>query len=70
MFHTLILDSCTAPGFWQTLFSIAEVKKIHCSEIESCKSKPMDQKFQQPGISDEAVATEAMILSFIKGRFI
>ena len=40
------LDSCTAPGFWQTLFSIAEVKKRHCSEIEPCKSKPIDQKFQ------------------------
>ena len=40
------LDSCMAPGFWQTLISIAEVRKKYCSEIESCKSKPMDQKFQ------------------------
>ena len=40
------LDSCTAPGFWQTLFSFAEVKKRHCSEIEPFKSKSMDQEFQ------------------------
>ena len=40
------LDSCMAPGFLQTLISIAEVRKKYCSEIESCKSKPMDQKFQ------------------------
>ena len=41
-----IMDSCLAPGFWQTLISIAEVRKRYCSEIESCKSKPIDQKFQ------------------------
>ena len=29
------LDSCTAPGFWQTLISIAEVRKRYCSEIEN-----------------------------------
>ena len=40
------MDSCMAPGFWQTLISIAEVRKRYCSEIESCKSKPIDQKFQ------------------------
>ena len=40
------LDSCMAPGFWQTLISIAGVRKRYCSEIESCKLKPMDQKFQ------------------------
>ena len=40
------LDSCMAPRFWQTLISIAEVRKKYCSEIESCKSKPMDKKFQ------------------------
>ena len=43
-----------APGFWQTLISIAEVRK-KCLEIESCKSKPMDSfSAWQPGIADEA----------------
>ena len=27
------LDSFMAPGFWQTLISIAEVTKRYCSEI-------------------------------------
>ena len=27
------MNSCMAPGFWQTLISIAEVRKRHCSEI-------------------------------------
>ena len=40
------MDSCMAPGFWRTLISIAEVRKRYCSEIESCKSKPIDKKFQ------------------------
>ena len=40
------MDSCMAPGFRQTLISIAEVRKRYCSEIESCKSKPIDQKFE------------------------
>ena len=40
------MDSYMAPGFWKTLISIAEVSKRYCSEIESCKSKPIDQKFQ------------------------
>ena len=40
------MDSCMAPGFWQTRISIAEVRKRYCSEIESCKSKHIDQKFQ------------------------
>ena len=40
------LDSCIAQRFWQTLISIAEVRKRYCSEIESCQSNPMDQKFQ------------------------
>ena len=40
------LDTFMAPGFWQTLIFIAGVRKKYCSEIESCKSKPMDQKFQ------------------------
>ena len=40
-----MVDSCMAPGFWQTLNSIAEVRKRYCSEIESCKSKPIDRKF-------------------------
>ena len=39
------MDSCIAPGFWQTMISIAEVRKRYYSEIESCKSKPIDQKF-------------------------
>ena len=38
-------DSCMAPGFRQTLISIAEVRKRYCLEKESCKSKPIDQKF-------------------------
>ena len=40
------MDSCMAPGFWQTMISISEVRKRYYSEIESCKSKPIDQKFQ------------------------
>ena len=40
------LDSFMAPRFWQTPISIAKVRKKYCSEIESCKSKPMDPKFQ------------------------
>ena len=40
------MDSCMAPGFWQTMISTAEVRKRYYSEIESCKSKPIDQKFQ------------------------
>ena len=41
------MNSYMAPGFWQTLISIAEVRKrYYCSEIESCKSKPIDKKFQ------------------------
>ena len=27
------LDSCMAPGFWQTQTSIAEVRKRYCLEI-------------------------------------
>ena len=30
------MDSCVVPGFWQTLISIAEVRKRYCSEIEKC----------------------------------
>ena len=40
------MDSCMAPGFCQTLISIAEVRKRYYSEIESCKSKSIDQKSQ------------------------
>ena len=40
------MDSCMAQEFWQTLISIAEVRKRYCSEIESCKSKLIDQKFR------------------------
>ena len=65
-------DSCMAPGFWQTLISIAEVRKRYCSEIESCKSKPIDQDSScsawQPGIADEVVITErSHDLKFDKG---
>ena len=45
------MDSCMAPEFWQTLISIAEVRKIYCSEIASCKSEPIDQKFQLFGLA-------------------
>ena len=40
------MDSCMAPGFWQTMISTAKVRKRYYSEIESCKSKPIDHKFQ------------------------
>ena len=40
------MNWCMAPGFWQTLISIAEVRERYYSEIESCKSKLIDQKFQ------------------------
>ena len=61
-----------APGFWQTLISIAWVRKRCCSEIETCRSKPMDQKSQlfcvAPGIADEVVTTErSHDLKFDKG---
>ena len=60
------MHSCMAPGFWQTLISIAEVRKRYCSEIESCKSKPIDP--WQPGIADEVVTTErSHDLKFDKG---
>ena len=61
-----------APGFWQTMISIAEVRKRYYSEIESCKSKLKDQKFQlfcvTTGIADEVVTTErSNDLKFDKG---
>ena len=64
-----------APGFWQTMISIAEVRKRYYSEIESCKSKPIDQKFQlfcvATGIADEVVNIDrSMALNLIKGLFI
>ena len=40
------MDSCMAPGFCQTIISIAEVRERYYLEKESCKSKPIDQKFQ------------------------
>ena len=40
------MDSSMAQMFWQTIISIAEVRKRYYSEIESFKSKPIDQKFQ------------------------
>ena len=46
MYTSDSMDSCMAPGFWQTLISIAEVRKRYCSLIQTCKSKPIDQKFQ------------------------
>ena len=36
------IDSCMAPGFWQTMISIAEVRKRYYSETKSCKSKAID----------------------------
>ena len=47
-FHRCVhsMDSCMAPGFWQTMISIAEVRKRYYSVIESCKTKPIDQKYQ------------------------
>ena len=33
------MDSCMAPGFWQTLISIAEVRKRYCSEIRIVQIK-------------------------------
>ena len=54
------------------MISIAEVRKRFYSEIESCKSKPIDQKFQlfcvAYGIADEVVTTErSHDLKFDKG---
>ena len=40
------MDSCIATGFWQTMISIAAVRKRYYSEIKSCKSKPIYQIFQ------------------------
>ena len=34
------MDSCVAPGFWQTLISIAEVRKRYCSEIDRANRSP------------------------------
>ena len=53
------------------MISIAEVRKRYYSEIESCKSKPIDQKSScsawQPAIADEVVNTErSMALNLIK----
>ena len=59
-----------APGFWQTLISIAELRKIYCSEIESCKSKPRNSSCSawQLSIADEEVTTERTHdLQFDKG---
>ena len=57
------------------MISIAEVRKRYYSEIESCKLKPIDQKFQlfcvATGIANEVVNTErSMALNLIKGLFI
>ena len=40
------MDSCMAPEFWQTLISVAGVRKRYCLEMELCKSKLIDRKFQ------------------------
>ena len=61
-----------APGFWQTLISIAGARKRYYLEIESCKSKHMDQKFQLFCVAtrhtDEVVTTEkSHDLKFDKG---
>ena len=68
------MDPCKAPGFWQTMISIAAVRKRYYSEIESCKSKPIDQIFQLFCVATrhEEVTTEqnqAMTLNLIKGLF-
>ena len=58
------------------MISIAEVRKRYYSEIESFKSKPIDQKFQlfcvaTWHIADEVVNIERSIaLNLIKGLFI
>ena len=54
------------------MISIAEVRKRYYSEIESCKSKPIDQKFQLFCVAtvkaDEVVTTERRHdLKFDKG---
>ena len=36
-FHGCVHRMVWTPGFWQTLFSIAEVNKRPCLEIEPCK---------------------------------
>ena len=41
-----VTSGSMAPGFWQTIISIAEVRKRYYSEIELCKSKSIDQKLQ------------------------
>ena len=58
------MDSCMAPGFWQTLISIAEVRKRYCSEIESCyTNRSLLTRYSscsvawEPGIADEVVTT-------------
>ena len=59
-----------APGFWQTMISIAEVRKRYYSEMEPCKSKTRNSSCSawQPGIADEAVTTErSHDLKFDKG---
>ena len=61
-----------APGFWQTLISIAEVRKKYCSKIESGNRSPWTRKSScsacQPGIADEVVNTErSHDLKFDKG---
>ena len=61
-----------APGFWQTMIAIAEVRNRYYSEKESCKLKPIDPKLQlfcvATGIADEVVTTErSKDLKFDKG---
>ena len=66
------LDSCMAPAFWQTLISIAEVRKRYCLRIDPYKSKPISRNSScsawQPGIANGVETTET--LSLIMGRFI
>ena len=58
-----------APRFWQTLISIAEVRKKYCSEIESCPwTRNSSCSAWLPGIADEVVTTESNHdLKFDKG---
>ena len=66
------LDSCKVPGFCQTLISIAEVRKRHCSEMSRANKSPWTRNSScsvwQPGIADEVVTTERSYdLKFDKG---
>ena len=61
-----------APGFWQTLISIAWVRKRYCRELNRANRSPWTRNSScsawQPGIADEVVTTErSHDLKFDKG---